>query len=360
MRTTTRRLLAAAAVLSLSAGLGACAADSSDTPSAEPGEAGTDQEDAGEEDAGEEDAEPIEVKIGYIAGPAPAAHMLLADARGYFADENVTVEAIPFTTGISLSQALTGGSVDVGVMGAVIANFPSRGQGKVFMLNNLEANIQQLWASADSGITSVGDLAGKQVATTSGTAAHILLNVALKDAGVDPAEVEVVNLDMPAVTNTFVTGGIDAAALWAPFDQQIEDLAPDAVQLATSGDYEEAAIASGWVANNEFYAEHPDVLERLASAWLRANEDITTDAEGALDDVCPVLEEYMAIEVCKHVYAQTENFSNDEWREMYEDGTAIGWVTRMEETFVEVGALESAVGAEEYFDTEPFLAAAGE
>lgn len=339
----------AAAAVAVALGLTACG-----------GSPAPDALEAPETQTEEPTAEPITIRIGYIAGPAPASHMLLADARGYFEDEGITVETTPFTTGISLSQALTGGSVDVGVMGAVIANFPARGQGKVFLLNNLEANIQQIWAAPDSGIESIEDLGGRQVATTSGTAAHLLLQVALEEAGLSSSDVEIVNLDMPSVANTFVTGGVDAAALWAPFDQQIAERLPDAVQLATSGDYENAAIASGWVANNDFFAQHQDVLPRVARAWMRANADITSDQEQALDEICPELEDFMTVEVCKHVYAQTENFTNEEWVAMYEDGTALGWVDRMEEVFVEIGALETDVGAEQYFETSPFLTAASQ
>jgi NitT/TauT family transport system substrate-binding protein len=312
--------------------------------------------DAGSGD-GEQDIEPVVVRVGFIPVPAPATHLLLADERGYFEAEGITIEATPFDTGITLSEALTGGSIDIGVMGAVIANFPARGQGKTFLLNNLEANIQQIWASADSGISSVEELADAEVATTTGTAAHLLLHVAFEDAGIDSSQVEIVNLDMPSVANSFVTGNVDAAALWAPFDQLIEERASDAVLLATSGDYEDAAIAGGWVANNTFYDESRDVLQRIIRAWLRANDDIDRDQDDALDTVCPRLEEYMEQDICHHVYAQTENFTNAEWREMYADGTSLAWVRRMEEVFVVIGALEPSVSTEDYFDTSLFLEA---
>lgn len=343
--------------LALTLGLGACGTDqgTSGDAAADPATA----EEVGEADNGAQ-GEPVTVRVGYIAAPAPGAHLLLADTRGYFEEQGITVETTPFTTGISLSQALTGGSIDVGVMGAVIANFPAQGQGQVFLLNNLEANIQQLWAAPDSDIETVADLEGAEIATTEGTAAHLLLYVALEEEGLSMDDVEISSLDMPSVANTFVTGGIEAAALWAPFDRQIEDRLPDAVQLATSGDYEEAGIAGGWVANNDFYAEHADALAGITRAWLQANADITEDQDSALADVCPQLEEHMEPDVCEHVYAQTENFTNDEWVTMYEDGTATDWVGRMENVFVEIGALDESVGPEEYFDTSIFLEAAGE
>ncbi|TQM11406.1 ABC transporter substrate-binding protein [Pseudonocardia kunmingensis] len=296
-----------------------------------------------------------QVTIGYIAGPAPGMHLLLADEKGYFADAGLDVEIVPFQTGISLSNALTGGSIDVGVMGAVIANFPARGQGKVFLLNNLEANIQQIWAAPDSGIRSVADLRGKRVATTTGTAAHLLLHVALAENGLSTDDVEIVNLDMPAVSNTFVTGGVPAAALWAPFDAQIAQRLPGATKIGTSEQfYPASAIAGGWVANNEFHAEHRDALVKITEAWTKANDDITTDQAAALSTGCPRLSEFMTAEVCAQIYQQAKSFSTEEWAGYYEDGTAVDWIGRMERVFVEIGALPQFVEPAQFFDPSIF------
>ncbi|MCG5215589.1 ABC transporter substrate-binding protein [Streptosporangium soli] len=300
------------------------------------------------------------VRIGYIAGPAPGMHLLLGIEKGYFAEAGLDVTAVPFQTGISLSNALTGGSVDIGVMGAVVANFPARGQGKIFLLNNLEANIQQIWAAPGSGITSIAGLRGKKVATTTGTAAHLLLHVALAENGMSTEDVQMVNLDMPAAANTFVTGGVPAAALWAPFDSQIKQRTPDAKLLATAKDfYPKSAIAGGWVANNDFHAEHRDALVKVAKAWVRSNDDIIADPAGALAAGCPGLRKFMTAEVCAQIYKQAESYPTDKWKTYYADGTATDWIGRMERLFVDIGALPKYVEPKTFFDPSVFREAAG-
>ncbi|KXK59622.1 hypothetical protein AWW66_23210 [Micromonospora rosaria] len=295
------------------------------------------------------------VKVGYIAGPAPGMHLLLAKERGYFTEQGLEVETIPFQTGISLSNALTGGSIDVGVMGAVIANFPARGQGKVFLLNNLEANIQQIWAAPGSGISSIADLRGKRVATTTGTAAHLLLHVALAENGMTTKDVDLVNLDMPAVANTFVTGGVPAAALWAPFDNQIKEKLPEATMIGTAEQFQpKSAIAGGWVANNRFHAEHRDTLVQLTRAWLKANDDIVNDQPAALAAGCPSLAEFMTAEVCAQIYQQARSYPNSEWSTLYADGTVAGWIGQMEQVFVDIGALPTFVEPTQFLDTSIF------
>ena len=52
---------------------------------------------------------------------------------------------------------MIGGSLDVLSTGAVVSNFPARGQGRVFLLNNIEYATAQLWVRDDS-IKSIADL----------------------------------------------------------------------------------------------------------------------------------------------------------------------------------------------------------
>jgi NitT/TauT family transport system substrate-binding protein len=61
------------------------------------------------------------------------------------------LELVKFTTGLELFQAMIGGSLDMLSTGAVVSNFPARGQGKVFLINNIEYATAQLWVR-DEGI----------------------------------------------------------------------------------------------------------------------------------------------------------------------------------------------------------------
>ena len=89
--------------------------------------------------------------------------------RCSFAGNGVELELVPFTTGLELFQAMVGGSLDVLSTGAVVSNFPARGQGKVFLINNVEFATAQLWVREDQGIKSFADLKGRKISTTTGT-----------------------------------------------------------------------------------------------------------------------------------------------------------------------------------------------
>ncbi|BEP51835.1 hypothetical protein GmRootV116_55310 (plasmid) [Variovorax sp. V116] len=120
------------------------------------------------------------VKVGYLHTPAVDGHIWIGQESGAFAKQGLELEMIQFTTGLELFQAMIGGSLDMLSTGAVVSNFPARGQGKVFLMNNIEYATAQLWVREDAGIKTVADLKGKQISTTTGTTAHVFLDRALR------------------------------------------------------------------------------------------------------------------------------------------------------------------------------------
>src|SRR6185312_8106360 len=129
------------------------------------------------------------VKVGYLHTLAVDGQMWLAESKGLWKKHGLDMEFIQFQTGLELFQAMTGGSIDVLSTGAVVSNFPARGQGKVFLINDVEFATAQLWVHPDMGVKTFADLKGKKISTTAGTTAHVFLDTALKANKIDPSEV---------------------------------------------------------------------------------------------------------------------------------------------------------------------------
>ena len=81
---------------------------------------------------------------------------------------------------------MIGGSLDVLSTGAVISNFPARGQGKMFLVNDIEFATAQLWVRSTRASSRFADLKGKQIATTTGTTAHVFLDTGAAGNKLDP------------------------------------------------------------------------------------------------------------------------------------------------------------------------------
>ncbi|MEU8346533.1 ABC transporter substrate-binding protein [Spirillospora sp. NPDC048832] len=309
---------------------------------------------------GGEDADGLKVvKVGYLHTVAVDTHLWLGQVNGTFQKHGLKLEPVKFDTGIAESQALSGGSIDVAVMGAVAANFPARGQGKVFLLNDIEYDTAQLWVREDSGIGSLADLAGKKVATTQGTTAHVFLHNALKTEKIDPGKVSIVNSPMPAAVNAFISGAVPAVALWVPFDLQVKKNLPGARLLTSAGKYyPQAAIPGGWVARNSFYDKDKDTLKKIAAAWLEVNDTLVGDPDGSLRKVHEQAYRNDApFEQIKHDFGFEKTFTGEQWAAHYRDGTAAGWLGRTTRTFVELGGLPEYKEPSSYFDPQIFLSA---
>ncbi len=226
------------------------------------------------------------LRVGYLHTVAVDGQIWTGMDRGTFDKQGLDLELRQFNTGLEIFQALIGGSLDVLATGAVLSNFPARGQGKVFLINDIEVATAQLWIRSDQGIKSFEDLKGKRIATATGTTAHVFLDKALRANKIDPKEVELVNQTMPAAVTAFISGAVPAVALWVPFNVTVRDKVPGAVKLAdASAYYPQAAIIGGWAAANDYYEPNKETLTKLIKGWAEANDYIVANSSEAMESL---------------------------------------------------------------------------
>ena len=239
-----------------------------------------------------------------------------------FAAQGLELETVQFVTGLEAYQALAGGSVDLVTTGAVISNFPARGQGKAFLINAEEFGTAQLWVHPDSGIKTVADLKGQKIATTRGTTAHYFLLRALQHNGLDPAkDIEIVHQQMGNAVTAFIAGAVPAVATWMPFDGSIAKSAPDAVKIADASQFADAAILNGWSARNELHASDPELLRRFVRAWLPANEALATRPQEILTTLQPIRYREFTPAQLQSQYDACHWRPAAEWASRYRDGS---------------------------------------
>jgi NitT/TauT family transport system substrate-binding protein len=304
-------------------------------------------------------ADAKEVKIGYLHTIAVDDKLWLGQVEGQWADAGLDVKATQFDTGIELSQALTGGSIDVAIMGGVTSNFPAQGQGKIFMLNSRETATARLFVQKDSGIEKVSDLKGKKVITTTGTTADIYLHRALQKAGLTRKDVTVVNAKMPDAVQAFISGKVPAVALWVPFDLRVNEADKGAKEIDNAGNYPDAGVGDGWIANNDWYDANKATIRKIIGAWLKVNEAYRDDPEGSLKKVHETAYKDAAkLSDLQHQVQFQKDYTNDEWLKAYENGDVLKWVGDAERAYVELGGLPKYVDPKEFFDTSLFIEAA--
>ena len=299
------------------------------------------------------------IKVGYLHTLAVDGQFWIGVHKGYFKDQGLEMEPIQFTSGIPLMQALSGGSVDVAIMGAVISNFPSRGVGKVFLINDIEYNTAMLFARPESGIKSIKDLKGKKIATVKGTTAHVFLHTALKANGLNSTkDVDIVSMDMAGAVSAFISNAVPVVCTWAPFNVQIRQKVPGAILLSSAKDfYPTSAIIGGWVATNKFYAEHKDLLEKIVLAWAKANDELVNNPAPSIKFIHEKAYSNIPFSDIQASWDAEKCATSQDWVKMYKDGTVAKWIGQVERVFVEIGSIGNWVDPKEFFDPNIFLKA---
>jgi NitT/TauT family transport system substrate-binding protein len=295
------------------------------------------------------------VKVGYLHTPAVDGQIWTGQQIGSFARQGLELELIAFTTGLELFQAMIGGSLDMLSTGAVVSNFPARGQGKVFLINNVEYATAQLWVRDE--IKSLADLKGQKISTTTGTTAHVFLDNALKSAKLDPAkDVQIVNQRMAEAVTSFISGAVPAVALWVPFDVTVRQKMPNARKLVdASAFYPQAAIVGGWATRNDYYDKNRPIIQQVVRGWVEANDHLLSKTDAALESLQKTQYTQVPLPDLKEQFKASKYFTSAEWRARYADGTVTKWLQQVTDFFVQAGNIANPVPASQYFDPKIYL-----
>jgi NitT/TauT family transport system substrate-binding protein len=63
----------------------------------------------------------------------------------------------------------------------------------------------------------------------------------------------------------------------------------------------------------------------------------------------------LSLEELQYIYDLERTFTNERWAELYRNGTAADWIGRVEQVFVDIGAIDEFVEPSEFFDPQIFL-----
>ena len=297
------------------------------------------------------------IRVGYVDTLAVTGQLWTGVHRGHWAKEGIEFDPVKFNTGLELFNAMIGGSLDMLSTGAVISNFPARGQGKAFLINNLEFATAQLWIREDQGVKTWADLKGKKISTTLGTTAHVFLDAALRANGLDPAkDVELVNQGMPVAVTSFISGAVPAVALWVPFNMQVRQRVPGAKMLVDASAYfPKSAIVGGWATRADYFEKNRAVVAQVVRGWAASNDDLIKNSATILPIIQAKNYEQVPLAELQEQFKASKYHTTAEWQKLYQDGTALGWLQQVTDFYARFGGIQNPVPAKTYFDTSLLL-----
>jgi sulfonate transport system substrate-binding protein len=136
---------------------------------------------------------------------------------------------------------------------------------------------------ADSTVQSIGDLRGKKVAVTKGTATHLAGNKILESFGLAEKDVRLINMDVPTATNAIVTGDIDAAIGGSQY-LGLRDQGVARIIFRTTGGDPKYTSNTSFLGSASFIQKYPEHTKRVVKTFLLAAKWLA-DQEGKPEPV---------------------------------------------------------------------------
>jgi NitT/TauT family transport system substrate-binding protein len=153
------------------------------------------------------------IRVAIPLFPTAAFPVLVANDRGFFQKEGLTVEPIRINSAPTTYQALISGDIHT-VSGAPTGLLPSHLQGAdIVALGSWDNLVPYVWVTRER-ISDIRDLRGKKVGVNrAGSKPWLIIHVLLQDAGLDPVK-DLTLLQMGGGSQERVSalmrGGIDA------------------------------------------------------------------------------------------------------------------------------------------------------
>lgn len=224
-------------------------------------------------------AQAVNVTVAYQTSAEPAK---VAQADSTFENASgATVDWRKFDSGASIVRALASGDVQIGNLGSSPLAVAASQQVpvEVFLLASKLGSSEALVVKKN--IHTPTDLIGKRIAVPFISTTHYSLLAALKHWGIKPDQVQIINLQPPAIMAAWQRGDIDGAYVWAPAVNTLEKEGKVLTDSAQVGEWG-APTLDVWVVRKDFADAHPEVVKAFAKSALDAQQPYIADPDAWL------------------------------------------------------------------------------
>lgn len=220
------------------------------------------------------------VRLGFSAWPGWFPWQV-AGEQDLFEANGVEVELIYFENYTDSLNALATGNLEANsqTLNDTLAWISGGGEQTIVLTNDNSTGNDQIIAR--EGITGVTDLAGAQIGVEEGTVDHFLLLLALEEAGLTEADVEIVPLATDAAAAAFVAEQVDAVGAFAPFTTTALER-PGSTVIASSADFP-GAIPDHLVFDTGFAEENPEAVQAVVDTWFDTLDWIAENPDQAVE-----------------------------------------------------------------------------
>lgn len=159
--------------------------------------------------------------------------LIIANAKGYFAAEGLTVDIKLVRGGIMAAESLMTGAADVAAMGDAPFLIASSRSSRVRLLTGYGGGSRMHRLISRSELTDIKQLEGARIGIQMGSSTYGALLAWSKHIGLDVNKIEFVPLSPLDMPQAMQTGQIDAMAGSEPWPSNVEALCGDKVHELT-------------------------------------------------------------------------------------------------------------------------------
>ncbi len=219
---------------------------------------------------------PMTIKYGQVGGISDAA-IFIAQAKGFFTEQGLTVESVPFTSAAEMTAPLGtdelqvgGGTVSAGLFNAIgrgIAIVIVADKGSYAPSHGFAAIVVR--TELIDVIKGPRDLKGHSIALTSrDTAPEMNVDAYLRTGGLTINDVNVVALPVSDLQQALKNGSIDAAQAFEPFLSRI--LAAGVARVLVRADVVIPGQQIAVILFSQKFAAKREAATRFMAAYIKA------------------------------------------------------------------------------------------
>jgi NitT/TauT family transport system substrate-binding protein len=209
----------------------------------------------------------------------------VAQAKGYFREEGLEVTQHLHPYGKPALDDLLTGRADFATAAETPIMFAILKGEKLSIIATIQASNTgfAILARKDRGILTLGDLKGKRIAVTLGTAADFYLDVHLGSNGISRKDVQTVNLKAEEMADALDRGDIDAVSTFTTYVKSTQKKLGD--RVISFQDKDIYRFTFNVVATQDFIRKNPDKVRKVLRALVRSEEFVRNNPVEAQKNV---------------------------------------------------------------------------
>lgn len=159
---------------------------------------------------------PIKVALSLTPLSSP---LIIAHEKGYFKEQNLTVEFNKVIGGKRAANLLNNGKTDMATSSEAVVMFNSFKNQNFTVLSTFvnSNNDVKIITMKENGINSIDDLSDKRVGTILGTSAHFFLDYTIKAYDSNTTRMRVININPEDTFKVLQENTVDAVVSWEPY-----------------------------------------------------------------------------------------------------------------------------------------------